>query len=257
MTGLPTPLDDLEYRVVSCALITGAIVDLRLEPVGASLPPWRPGQYVLLGDVDYDIPVRSYSIANAASVQMDSDEPAGVRLLVTLVLGGGLTQWVHGVLNPGASVLLSGPYGMFGASATGERGDHRDPVLCLAGGSGIAPTLALAEDAVRRGVPSPFSVLFSARTTADIIDDERWRAWTEQHRLFRFDRTLTREQGEPPLGRIPVILPGLYPDLSRHEVCIAGDPGLVRDCARAAREQNARPGHVHTEEFFAEPQPWA
>lgn len=268
MISLPTPLDDVEYRVVDHILVTASIVDLRLEPVSASLPLWRPGQYVLLGDIDYEVPVRSYSIANAADAAdldaADLDAAAGgsgtVRLLVTLVPGGALTEWVHHVLEPGAIVLLSGPYGVFGASLSGvgvaDLGERSDPVLCLAGGSGIAPMIALAEDAVGRGVPSPFAVVFSVRTTADVIDDQRWRGWSEQYRFFRFDRTLTREPGDPPLGRIPGMLAAAHPDLSRHEVCIAGDPGFVRDCARAAREQGARPGHVHTEEFFAEPQPW-
>lgn len=247
MTRPPTPLDDVEYRVASHALVTASIVDLRLQPVDGPIPRWRPGQYVLLGDVDYAVPVRSYSIANAASTE------GSLRLLVTLVPGGRTTEWVHGVLHPGASVLLSGPYGVF---AAGIGVDSSDPVLCLAGGSGVAPMLALAEDAVRREVRTPFAVLFSARTTADVIDAERWRDWALQHPRFRFDRTLTRSAGEPPLGRIPSILPSRYPDLSRHEVCIAGDPGLVRDCARAARGRGARAGHVHTEEFFAEPQPW-
>ena len=248
MTRLPTPVDDVEYRVVSRALVTGSIVDLRLEPMHAPITTWRAGQYVLLGDVNYTVPVRSYSIANAASGD------GSIRLLVTLVPGGGLSVWVHNVLQTGMSVLLSGPYGMFGARIA-EGMD--DPVLCLAGGSGIAPMIAFAESVVQRAVPSPFAVLFSARTAADIIDESRWRAWVRQYRHFRFDRTLTREAGEPLAGRIPGLLGSVYPDLSRHEVCVAGNPCFVRDCARAAREHGARAGHVNIEEFFAEPQPWS
>lgn len=246
MTSLPVPVDDVEYRVVGHTRVTGSIVDLRLQPVDAPLPAWRPGQYALLADHDYAAPPRSYSFANLAG------EDDAVRLLVTLVPDGTVSSWVHHSLQVGAPVLLSGPYGLFGAGAV----DRHGPVLCLAGGSGIAPMFALAEDAVRRDVSTSFSVLFSARTSADVIDEQRWRAWTRQCPAFSFERTLTREDGEPPLGRIPGILPRLHPDLSRHDVCIAGDPAFVRDCSRAAREQGARPGHVHTEEFFAEPQPW-
>lgn len=247
MTGLPTPLDEVEYRVVDHARATGSIVDLRLRPVGAPLPIWRAGQYLQLGDIAHRLPLRSYSVANAAN-------PDGeVRLLVTRVSGGAMSTWVHDVLRAGASVLLSGPYGVF---AAGLAGRAADPVLCLAGGSGIAPVVALAEDAVQRGVPTPFAVLFSVRTSADFIDAPRWQAWSRQYPRLRLDRTLTGEAGDPPVGRIPAVLHELHPDLARSQVCIAGDPAFVRDCARAARELGARPGCVHTEEFFAEPRPW-
>lgn len=247
MTGVPTPLNDVEYRVVSHMLATASIVDLRLQPLHTPIPKWRPGQYVQLGDVDHVVPLRSYSIANAPRTDGE------VRLLVTRVPGGRMSTWVHDVLRLGASVLLSGPYGVF---ASGLVESANDAVLCLAGGSGIAPMLALAEEAVQRRVPSPFAVLFSARTSADVIDEQRWRAWSHQHPRLCFNRTLTRQAGAPPTGRIPGILHALHPDLTHYQVCIAGDPGFVRDCARTARAQGARPGCVHTEEFFAEPQPW-
>lgn len=247
MTSLPVPFDDIEYRVVGRVLATPAIVDLRLQPLRAPIPMWRPGQYVQLGDIDHGVPIRSYSIGNAAR------EDGEVRLLVTRVPGGVMSAWAHDVLRAGTNVLLSGPYGMF---AAGLAANETDPVLCLAGGSGIAPMLALAEDAVRRRVPQPFSVLFSARTAADVIDEQRWRAWSRQYPHLRFDRTLTRQAGEPPTGRIPGILHQVHPDLTRCQVCIAGDPAFVRDCARTARALGAPPGCLHTEEFFAEPQPW-
>lgn len=235
---------DLEFTVVSRTAPTPVIVELQLHPVGEHLS-YAAGQYVLLGDRDYMVPVRSYSVANAPC------RSGRISLLVTAVPGGETSSWVHERLRVGETVLLSGPYGSFVADPFSA-----GPVLCLAGGSGLAPIRALAEDAVHRGVPVPFTVVFSARAPADVMDQELLGGWQEQHRDFWFLRTLTRATGDPPTGRVPELLPTLFHDLSGHEVFTAGAPGFVLGCARAARALGARPGHLHTEEFFAEPQPW-
>lgn len=172
--------------------------------------------------------------------------------MVTRVPGGQLSRWVHDVLRPGDRVLASGPYGSF----TAAPGEHA-PMLLLAGGSGLTPVRALAEAALRSRTRGPVVMFSSARTQRDLIDDERFRGWQRRHpRRFRYLRTLTRADGPPPAGRIPVILGGWVGDLPGWRVYIAGAPGSVTACAAAARACGARPGRVYTEEFFAEPRPW-
>jgi CDP-4-dehydro-6-deoxyglucose reductase, E3 len=237
--------DDAEFTVADKRQRTPVIAELLLRPAGPPLR-YRPGQYVLLGDPDADLVVRSYSIANAPR------RDGLISLLVTRVSGGQLSGWVHDVLRAGDRVLLSGPYGSFTA-APGKPG----PVLFLAGGSGLAPVRALAEAALRRRTPAPVVLFFSARTERDLIDDERFRSWQRSHPgRFRYLRTLTRADGPPPAGRIPAILGDWVGDLSGWRVYIAGAPGFVTGCAAAVRACGARPGRVYTEEFFTEPRPW-
>ena len=238
-------VQDLEYTVVARTSRTPNILELLLSPAGERLS-YQSGQYVLIGDVDYTVPVRSYSLANAP-------DPSGrISVLVTEVPGGETSTWLHRGLRVGDCVLMSGPYGTFVADPTAD-----GPVLCLAAGSGLAPIRALAEDAVRRAAAQRFTVLFSARTRADVMDLDRFASWQQQYPGFRFVRTLTGQAGDPPLGRVPGLLPVLFGDLRGHEVFVAGSPGFVADCARAARGLGVRPGHLHTEEFFHEPRPWS
>ena len=238
------PVDDLEFVLVSREHRTSVVVELELTPVGDPLS-YLPGQYVLVGDEGFRIPVRSYSIANAP------DALGRITLLVTEVPDGPTSRWLAREVQVGQTLLVSGPYGNFVADP-----DSSAPVLCVAGGSGVAPIRALAEDAVRRGVPVPFTVLFSGRTEADVIDRDRFTEWDDSHENFRFIRTLTRADGPAPLGRVPEVLPELVPDLSGHEIFVAGAPGLVAATIQTVRDLGVSPGRLHTEEFYAEPQPW-
>jgi CDP-4-dehydro-6-deoxyglucose reductase len=237
--------DDAEFTVTAKRQRTPVIAELLLRPAGPPLH-YQPGQYVLLGDPGPEFVVRSYSIANAPR------RDGLISLLVTRVPGGHLSGWVHDVLRPGGRVLLSGPYGSFAATP----GEHA-PTLLLAGGSGLAPVRALAEAALRDRTHAPVVLFFSARTPRDLIDDQRFHSWQRRHPgKFRYLRTLTRADGPPPAERIPAILGGWFPDLSGWQVYIAGAPGFVTACARAARVLGAGPGRVRTEEFFTEPRPW-
>lgn len=238
-----TVREDLPFTVVAKSLCTPAITRLKLRPVADRIA-YQAGQYVLLGDTGYDRPPRSYSAANAA-------RPDGtIDVLVTLVPDGEVSPWVHHQLRPGDEVLVSGPYGTF----VDENDDDR-PRLYVAGGSGLAPVRALIEAGLRRLEPPTMTLLFSARTTDDLIDDTLFRGWQRDHPSFRYLRTLTRAAGPPPIGHVPDVLAELLPPLDTHRIHIAGSSGFVADCEQAVRRQGAAVGRVFTEEFFADPRP--
>lgn len=241
--------DDLEFRVVARVRRTPVIIELTLRPVAEPLA-FRPGQYVLLGDPAGVVPVRSFSIANAPR------DGGDLTVLVTRVPGGETSGWLHEVVRVGDPLLVSGPYGMFVRTGTATETGTVRPVLGLAAGSGLAPLRALAEESAHAPTPRPFTVVFSARTEADVMDADLFDRWSRRNPGLWFVRTLTRGAGRPPHGRVPALLPELFPDLHDHEVFVAGPPGFVSACAATAHDLGARPGRVHTEEFFADPHPW-
>jgi CDP-4-dehydro-6-deoxyglucose reductase len=63
--------------------------------------------------------------------------------------GGVTSNWIHDQLAIGESVKVSGAYGTFIGDPAVDT-----PVLCIAAGTGLAPILALAEAALRRGFRS-------------------------------------------------------------------------------------------------------
>ncbi len=238
------PREDALFVVIDKRPVADRVVELRLRPVGQPIRYW-PGQYVTLGNPRADIPPRAYSISNAP-------RPDGELVLQVARADGGVTSnWVHDTLSIGESVKLSGAYGTF----IGDPGVDT-PVLCLAAGTGLAPILALTEAALRRGFRKPVTLLVSARTAADVYAQGMLAWWRTKHRSFDSKITLTRQAADGYLGgRVDAVLPGLFPDLSKHTVFAAGSPEFVDTCVTTVKALGARPELIHTEGFFAQQQP--
>lgn len=224
---------------------TPTIVELRIRPVGEPIRYW-PGQYVMLGDERAGAPPRPYSIACAPRADGE------LVLLVSKVPGGCTSTWVHDTLQAGDRITVAGPYGTF----IGDPGTDT-PVLCLASGSGLAPILALTDAALRRGFRHSVTLLYSARTSADVFDEGMMAWWTARHRRFDFRVTYTGEapSGAPFTGRIPTMLHEVAADLSGHAVYIAGNPGFVDDCVAAAQRLGAADRRIFVERYHPQSPP--
>jgi CDP-4-dehydro-6-deoxyglucose reductase len=237
------PRENALYVVVDKTVCAARVAELHLRPVGPPLRYW-PGQYVTLGDERAGISYRAYSIANAP--RSDGE----IVLQVARSDAGGTSVWVHDTLRIGDQVKLNGAYGTFIGDPSVDT-----PVLCLAAGTGLAPILALAEAALRRGFKRPVTLLVSARTEADLYARGVMSWWQAKHRSFNYKLTLTREQKDGYLhGRVDAVLPALFPDLSKHTIFAAGSPDFVETCVATVRKLGAQEGLIHTEGFFHQQQ---
>jgi ferredoxin-NADP reductase len=81
-------------------------------------------------------------------------------------------------------------------------------LLCIAGGSGVTPFRGFAREATRRQLDTRITVLYSVRTTNDIIFRDEFHELDEQNPNFRFEVTCTRlAEGDPWTGRRGRITP--------------------------------------------------
>jgi len=120
--------------------------------VGDGAATFLPGQYALL-EVPGIVGPRAYSMANAAN-----DEGRWTFIL-RKVTGGAATGVLFDTLRPGDRLSLDGPYGK-----AHWRQSPR-PAVCIAGGSGLAPMLAVAAAASHHQTVSLF---FGTRDAADV-----------------------------------------------------------------------------------------
>lgn len=201
---------------------------------------YKAGQYALLSMAGLDGVVRSYSFAAPA------DDSGRVCFLIRRTPGGKFSTLVndHDVRN--REVWLEGPEGDFWL----RPGDA--PLMFVAGGSGLAPILAILEDAAAAGDSRPATLLFGARTTRDLyalpqIESiaQRWNG------EFRFVPILS---DEPP-GTSWTGAKGLVTDLLAEQslpgshAYLCGPPAMV-DSARAVLEaKGVDRENVHFDRF--------
>ena len=121
--------------------------------------PFEPGQYALM-----QLP----GVAGPRAYSMSNTEPGVWHFQVRQVPGGAGSAALF-ALQTSARVDIDGPYGM----AWLRRDSTRD-ILCLAGGSGLAPMVSIARGAMAepRLVDRQLHFIYGGRTAADLCGQD-------------------------------------------------------------------------------------
>ncbi|HEY6592087.1 MAG TPA: ferredoxin reductase, partial [Actinomycetota bacterium] len=145
-------------NVVEVRPETDRVVTLALE-----VPDWDghlPGQHVdvrLTAEDGYRAE-RAYSIAS-------SPDGGRIELAVERLEDGEVSPYLAGELRPGDQLELRGPVGGYFVWEPGRGG----PLLLVAGGSGVAPLMAMVRYRAATGREVPARLLYSSRTVEDVI----------------------------------------------------------------------------------------
>ena len=164
---------------------TARVVSLLLDVPG--WPGHRPGQHVdlrLTADDGYQAQ-RSYSIASAP-------EQPRLELAVERLEEGEVSPYLTEEVRPGDKLELRGPIGSYFAWTVADGG----PLLLVAGGSGVAPLMAMLRHRAAAGSDVPATLLFSSRSYEEIIFREELDRLAAADPALRVVHTLTRSQ--PP-----------------------------------------------------------
>ena len=145
-------------NVVEVRPETDRVVTLALE-----VPDWDghlPGQHVdvrLTAEDGYRAE-RAYSIAS-------SPDEGRIELAVERLEDGEVSPYLAGELRQGDRLELRGPVGGYFVWEPGRGG----PLLLVAGGSGVAPLMAMVRYRAATGREVPARLLYSSRTVEDVI----------------------------------------------------------------------------------------
>jgi len=154
-------LGRLSWRLANVVEVrpeTDRVVTLALE-----VPDWDghlPGQHVdvrLTAEDGYRAE-RAYSIAS-------SPDGGWIELAVERLEDGEVSPYLAGELRPGDQLELRGPVGGYFVWEPGRGG----PLLLVAGGSGVAPLMAMVRYRAATGREVPARLLYSSRTVEDVI----------------------------------------------------------------------------------------
>jgi len=202
--------------------LTHDIVELRLELIEPDRIEFEAGQYIQLESPEYkgkDSVMRAYSIS---SVPSDTHH---LELLIRLVPDGICTTWVFEHLKEGDELNLSGPYGFFHLSDTDA------PIICIAGGSGMAPIWSIVRDMKEKGIARPATYFFGAQSQKDLFFVDELRQLDKELPWFTYVPALSNEPEDSgwagDTGLITNVVARHFPDTSKQEAYLCGSPGMI------------------------------
>ncbi|UUY07978.1 2Fe-2S iron-sulfur cluster binding domain-containing protein [Pseudomonas sp. J452] len=201
---------------------------------------YQAGQYAEL-TLD-SLPQQPRSFSFASPVQADGQ----VSFFIRRVPGGLFTGLVDEQPLLGQGVTVAGPLGDFHLRPGAA------PLLLIAGGSGLAPLLAMLQDALVDGCKRPATLLFGAREERDLYALDAIAAIAAQWRApFRFVPVLSAAAVDAPwqgarglvTTQIAVLLePGAH-------AYLCGPPAMIDSAVPLLRAMGVSSEHIHADRF--------
>ena len=209
-------------------------------------PGFLPGQYALFELPGLDAP-RTYSMSNA-------DDGSGAwEFIVRRVPGGAGSAALFDRVPVGGSITLDGPYGLAYLRAESPR-----DIVCIAGGSGLAPVLSIARGAVRdpRLAGRNVHVFYGARERIDLCGETELCALPGWGERLHFHPALSMAAADAQgwTGRL-----GFIHEIAREfigerwhdfEYYFAGPPPMVEAVQRMLIDQRVPFPQVHFDRFY-------
>ncbi len=233
-------------RIVKTQHLTHDILEVELELDGSI--QFLAGQFAL-------VQIQSMSMARCYSF---AHRPANnglkkVRFFIRKAPGGAFTEKLFSGELEGQTLEVSGPGGGFYLRS------QTRPMLCVAGGSGLAPVLSILEDAARKRMDRKCVLIFGVRTMEDIYCLDRIRKLAERWTgLIDFKVALSDAAREdvPPEFRIGYVNEFLEESLGllkagrdEVEVYMAGPPPMIDASLRQIDAMGIPAGNIYFDRF--------
>ncbi|GAA0394565.1 FAD-binding oxidoreductase [Microbispora corallina] len=203
--------------------------------------PFLPGQYVTVQTARWPRVWRTFSIANAP--RKDNT----LRFHVRAVPGGWVSSSLVRHTRIGDQVLLGPPVGTMTPVDSG-----RD-MLCVAGGTGLAPLKAIIEHVVASGRRPHIHLLFGARSASELYDIQDL---VRMESGFPWLRVLPVVSDEPAYdgmrGRLPEVMERFH-SWAEHEVYVCGPSTMVNETVQRLQASGVPPARIHRDTVQGEP----
>lgn len=226
--------------IVSVRRLSDSTFALELQGDALKQLSYLPGQYANL-----DVPGegghhRSYSFSTMAG----SDR---VSFLIRNVPGGLMSGFLKERAKPGEALTLNGPFGSFYLRAV-ER-----PVLMLAGGTGLAPFLAMLDKlAQSQEAKHPIHLIYGVNTDRDIVEQETLAAFTKKLPNFSFDVVVVdANSAQPKKGYVTHHITPQHLNEGNVDIYLCGPPPMVEAVSQYLRDVKVECKSFHFEKFNA------
>ena len=240
----------LKTKVAKITDVTHDIKEVLLElPEGTDLS-YEPGQYGQFEVPPYD--KIKEATQRAYSFSSNPNDKKHLEFLIRLVPGGIVTTYVHSHLKEGQTINVVAPVGDFDVKHTGAQ------MICVAGGSGMAPFKSIFNHMVDTGEINEREVwyFFGARTTKDLFYLDWLSDLEKKYPKFHFIAALSEPQeGDGWTGETGLITEVLNKYLTtvipegQKEGYLCGSPGMLDACMVVMRKNKMEEEHIFFDKF--------
>ena len=199
---------------------------------------YKPGQYLML-ELDVKDPE-----GNTRPLSIASSPTEGFLLLSTKITGTPFKQKLV-ALKPGDKIKSKGPMGVFILKEDAKE------IVFLGGGIGITPFRDMIKYATDKKLSIKLTLLYSNKTSADIVYKDEWNAFEKQNPHLKVVHTITDDaswQGRK--GRInEAMIKEFCSDLDNSLFYICGPPGMVEGLSNLLKTMNIPQSNIKIEKF--------
>jgi len=245
---LPEEIRDIRIftaEVTELEMVSDNIRRARLKLISPSKISFLPGAFILL-----DIPpcpgaprgtARSYSIASPPSSTNAFD--INVKLLPSGISSG----YIHNTLKCGDQVSFTGPYSGYPYCK------ETNPLICVAGGSGMSPILSLLRHLTDTGSEREIQYFFGSKTRGELPYSDELRKLEEKLPNFTFTpvvETIEPEDvGHLEHGLVTDAISRHVIDASTSSAYLCGAPGMIDACYTVLDERGLNNDRVFFDKF--------
>ncbi|MFB7509497.1 globin domain-containing protein [Streptomyces broussonetiae] len=199
--------------------------------------PYTAGQYASVETPWHPKAWRYYSPAHAP--RPDNTVTFHVRAVAQGQVSQGL---VYGA-KPGDMVRLGPAQGDMTLDPRAER-----DLVCVAGGTGMAPIKALVEDAARIGTERYVDVFVGARTAEELYGLDDMLRMSQRHHWLSVRAAVSHERIAGLEGTLPRVLNEFGP-WYRHEAFLSGPVDMVTQASATLARQGIPQERIHFDPF--------
>ncbi|MBV8775317.1 MAG: 2Fe-2S iron-sulfur cluster binding domain-containing protein [Deltaproteobacteria bacterium] len=237
-----TQLQSLHAKVAALQWPSGSVAKLSLEIAEDTDFNFESGQYVRLkvpGAVEW----RSYSMASTAR-----DLPR-MDFLVRILNGGLVSEYLRTRCHPGDEIVIQGPMGAFILHS------RRAPQIFIAGGTGLAPILAMIDEIRYRPGPRPQILLsFGCASEQQFFyrDEIELRQWwmPELKVILTADQVDESDSGLRQGTPVAALEHEAITD-PQTAAYLCGPAAMIEAARRRLTEMGVAPDHIYAEQFVA------
>jgi Na+-transporting NADH:ubiquinone oxidoreductase subunit F len=235
ITAEVTAINDLTHDIKE--------VILTIDPGNELI--FKAGQFMQIKTPKYKL--SRESVYRAYSISSAPENKSSLEFMIRLVPNGICTTYVHDFLKVGDKLTVNGAHGEFFLQDTDK------DIVCIAGGSGMAPIMSILLDMLDHGINRKVTYFFGAMSKRDLFYMDELYELEKKLPNFTFIPAIAQPQPEDnwegETGLITDVIAKRMDDGSNSEAYLCGSPGMINACMNVLSSKNLPEEEVYFDKF--------